>query len=47
MPRWAEPRVTRDVDLSLITGFGGEIGFIETILAGLKGIRDQKPSSAG
>jgi hypothetical protein len=22
--RWGEPRVTRDVDLTILTGFGGE-----------------------
>ena len=27
--RWGEPRLTRDVDLTLLTGFGGEEKFIE------------------
>jgi hypothetical protein len=27
--RWGEPRLTRDVDLTLLTGFGGEETFIE------------------
>ena len=31
--RWGEPRVTRDVDLTLLTGFGGEDPFIDTLLA--------------
>ena len=31
--RWGEPRVTRDIDLNLITGFGQEGPFIETLLA--------------
>src|SRR5581483_4515864 len=31
--RWGEPRVTRDVDLTLLTGFGGEDPFIEALLA--------------
>ena len=31
--RWGEPRITRDVDLTLITGFGGEEGFIDVLLA--------------
>ena len=31
--RWGEPRVTRDVDLSLLTGFGGEDDFIDVLLA--------------
>jgi hypothetical protein len=29
---WAEPRLTRDVDVSLMTGFGNEAEFITTIL---------------
>lgn len=31
--RWSQARVTRDVDLTLLTGFGGETSFIETLLA--------------
>ena len=31
--RWAQPRVTRDVDLTLITGFGREPYFIEELLS--------------
>ncbi len=31
--RWGEPRVTRDVDLALLAGFGGEDEFVETLLA--------------
>ena len=31
--RWAEPRVTRDADLLLLTGFEKEAGFIDTILS--------------
>ena len=30
--RWGEPRVTRDVDLSLLTGFGGEAAYIDVLL---------------
>lgn len=30
--RWGEPRVTRDVDVTLLTGFGGERHYIETLL---------------
>jgi len=30
--RWGEVRVTRDVDITLITGFGGEAEFIDTLL---------------
>jgi hypothetical protein len=36
--RWGEPRYTRDVDLTLLTGFGREEQFIAPILeAGYKG----------
>ncbi len=31
--RWGEPRLTLDLDLTLITGFGGEDPFIEALLA--------------
>jgi hypothetical protein len=31
--RWGEPRVTRDVDLTLLTGFGAEDAFIDALLA--------------
>jgi hypothetical protein len=31
--RWGEPRVTRDIDLNVLTGFGGEDRVIETFLA--------------
>ena len=31
--RWSQARVTREVDLTLLTGFGGETSFIETLLA--------------
>ena len=30
--RWGEPRQTRDVDLTLFTGLGGEEQFVDTIL---------------
>lgn len=30
--RWGEPRVTRDVDLTLLTGFGGEDAFVDRLL---------------
>jgi len=30
--RWGEPRLTQDVDLTLLTGFGSEDGFIDTLL---------------
>jgi hypothetical protein len=31
--RWGEPRQTRDVDLTLLTGLGGEERFVDPILA--------------
>ena len=30
--RWGEPRVTVDVDLTLLTGFGNEEAFVDTLL---------------
>ena len=30
--RWGEPRLTQDADLTVITGFGGEALFVETLL---------------
>jgi hypothetical protein len=30
--RWGEPIATQDVDVSLLTGFGGEATYVETIL---------------
>lgn len=35
--RWGEPRETVDVDLTLMTGFGGEEPFIETLLQHYEG----------
>ncbi len=29
---WGEPRVTEDVDLTLLTGFGNEESYIKTLL---------------
>lgn len=31
--RWGEPRLTRDVDLTLLTGFGEEARFVDELLA--------------
>ena len=31
--RWGEPRLTRDVDVTLLTGFGGEPAFVDGLLA--------------
>ena len=30
--RWGQPRITVDADLSLLTGFGGELLFVRTLL---------------
>jgi len=30
--RWGEPRQTRDVDLTIVTGLGGEARFVDTLL---------------
>jgi hypothetical protein len=35
--RWGEPRLTRDVDASLLTGFGHDGEFIHTILSSYRG----------
>ena len=29
---WGEPRLTRDLDLSLLTGFGGEASYVDALL---------------
>lgn len=33
LQRWGEPRETIDVDVTLLTGFGGEEGFVREILS--------------
>ncbi len=33
LQRWGEPRLTRDVDICLLTGFGNEEHFIDTLLS--------------
>jgi len=30
---WGEPRLTRDLDISLLTGFGGEATYVDELLA--------------
>lgn len=35
--RWGEPRLTQDVDLTLLTGFGQEISYIEAVLRSFVG----------
>ena len=32
LQHWGEPRVTRDVDVTLLTGFGGEEPFVDALL---------------
>lgn len=34
--RWGEPRLTQDVDLTVLTGFGGEERFVDALLGVLK-----------
>ena len=36
LQRWGEPRVTQDVDVTLLTGFGHEEAFIQVLLAHFK-----------
>lgn len=38
--RWGEPRMTADVDLTLLTGFGGEAPFVDRLLASFRGRLD-------
>lgn len=37
--RWGEPRLTQDVDLTLLTGFGGEERFVDALLDHFAGRR--------
>jgi len=37
--RWGEPRLTRDVDLTLLTGFGREEAFVDALLGHFRGRR--------
>jgi hypothetical protein len=38
--RWGEPRLTQDVDLTVVTGFGAEEAYVDTLLATFAGRRD-------
>lgn len=38
--RWGEPRMTADVDVTLLTGFGGEARFVDRLLASFRGRLD-------
>ena len=40
--RWGEPRLTQDVDLTLLTGFGDEEKFVDALLKELKPLLDLK-----
>jgi hypothetical protein len=37
--RWGEPRLTQDVDLTLLTGFGAESDFVDELLGAFEGRR--------
>lgn len=37
--RWGEPRLTQDVDLTIITGFGSEAPYVDALLARFHGRR--------
>lgn len=37
MQRWGEPRLTADVDLTILTGYGGEAGYIEELCRAFAG----------
>lgn len=39
LQHWGEPRVTRDLDLTLFTGFGGEAPVVDALLAHYRGRR--------
>jgi len=38
--RWGEPRLTQDVDLTVLTGFGGESRYIDALLDRFRGRRE-------
>lgn len=35
--RWGEPRLTRDVDVTLLTGFGSETSYVDGLLSAFRG----------
>ena len=35
--RWGQPRMTADVDLTIMTGFGGEEPYVDALLSKLRG----------
>jgi len=44
--RWGEPRLTQDVDVALLTGFGREESYVDTLLAHYQGRRPDTKSFA-
>jgi hypothetical protein len=44
LQRWGEPRFTLDVDITLLTGFGREEGFVQALLTA--GYRERTPGAA-
>lgn len=44
--RWGQPRMTADVDLTVITGFGSEEPYVDALLKGLRGRIDDARSFA-
>lgn len=38
--RWGEPRLTQDVDVTIVTGFGAEETYVDVLLGSFKGRRD-------
>jgi len=44
--RWGNPRTTRDVDITLLTGFGSEESFVDEILAHFQARRPDSRSFA-
>ena len=43
--RWGEPRLTAEVDLTILTGCGGEAAFVEELCGAFPGGRRTRPSS--
>lgn len=37
LQRWGEPRLTQDVDLTVISGFGNEAAYVDALLGSLSG----------
>jgi len=46
LQRWGEPRETVDIDLTLLTGFGGEEPFVEALLDRYKARIEPQPNSS-